>query len=141
MTNTTLVGTWKLVSWETHSSDGERTYPFGRDALGYITYTPDGFMAVSIMRAQRPNFPGGDLLGGSDAEKLAAVETYLSYCGTYVFQGTQVTHHVELSLFPNWVGMEQLRFVEFTEDGFRLSTRPMLLGGKEQVATLHWQRP
>lgn len=141
MTTPTLVGTWKLESWQSKATDGEITFPYGRDALGYIVYTAGGFMSVSIMRANRSNFSSGDLLGGSDPEKLAAIESYLSYCGMYEFDGVQVTHHVQMSLFPNWVGMEQIRLVEFIQDGFRLSTHPMLLKSKMQVATLEWRRP
>jgi hypothetical protein len=140
MMNNVLVGTWKLVAWENMSLNGEITYPFGQEPIGFITYTQDGFVSVSIMRAQRPNFSSGDLLGGSDAEKLAAVESYLSYCGTYDFDGVQAVHHVQASLFPNWVGMDQIRLVELAQDTLILRTQPMLLSGKQQTARLEWKR-
>ena len=40
---------------------------------------------------------------------------------------------MELSLFPNWVGSDQQRWVEFAEDRLTLSASPLLLAGKQQV--------
>jgi hypothetical protein len=34
----------------------------------------------------------------------------VAYAGRYSFLGDHVIHHVELSLFPNWVGSDQERF-------------------------------
>jgi len=47
---------------------------------------------------------------------------------------------VALSLFPNWVGVNQQRLVELRGDRLTLSTRPMLLGGTQQSAHLIWER-
>jgi hypothetical protein len=140
MTPNPLVGTWRLVSWETRSLDGQIGYPLGRDAVGYILYNQDGYMSVAISRPDRPKFAAGDLLGGSTEEKARATGTYVSYCGRYEFRGDTVIHHVDLSLFPNWVGVEQERLVELTDDQLTLSTRPMLLGGILQTAHLIWER-
>lgn len=82
MTQNPLIGTWRLVSWE-NRTHRQVTYPFGQDAIGYITYSEDGYMFVAIMTANRPQFTSGDPLGGSIAEKAAAAETHVSYCGTY----------------------------------------------------------
>ena len=57
------------------------------------------------MGSGRRPFVAGDLLGGSTAEKAGAAETYVSYCGRYEFHGPTVLHHVDLSFFPNWVGV------------------------------------
>ena len=56
------------------------------------------------------------------------------------FRGETVIHHVELSLFPNWVGVEQERLVEIRDDRMTLSTRPMLFGGMQRSAHLIWER-
>ncbi len=42
MAENSLVGTWRLVSVEFREEDGTVSYPYGRDALGYLTYTADG---------------------------------------------------------------------------------------------------
>lgn len=141
MTSNPLIDTWRLISWETKSIDDQKiSYPFGTDAVGYIMYNEDGYMSVSITRPGREKFAAGDLLSGSTEEKAHAADTYVSYCGQYEFQGETVVHHVEVSLFPNWVGVEQERLVELKENRLTLSTRPILLGGKLQSAHLIWER-
>ena len=141
MTTNPLIGTWRLISWETRSVDGQKiSYPLGKDAVGYIMYNEDGYMFVAIMRPNRVRFAAGDLLGGSTEEKTQAVDTYVSYCGRYEFNGGTVIHHVDLSLFPNWVGVEQERLVELRGNRLTLSTHPILLGGMQQTAHLIWER-
>jgi hypothetical protein len=141
MASNPLVGTWRLVSWENRSvGDGEVSHPLGKDAVGYIMYGPDGYMSVAIMRPDRARFAAGDLLGGSVEERARAAETYVSYCGRYEFRGDTVVHRVELSLFPDWVGIEQERLVEVEGDRLTLSTRPILLGGVQRTAHLIWER-
>ncbi len=140
MTVNPLIGTWRLIAWENRSADGQISYPLGQDGVGYIMYHPDGYMCVAIMRPNRAPFAAGDLLGGSPAEKAHAAETYVSYCGRYEFRGDVVIHHVELSLFPNWVGVDQERLVELTGNQLTLSTRPLVLGGRQQTAHLLWER-
>jgi hypothetical protein len=49
-------------------------------------------------------------------------------------------HRVELSLYPNWIGVEQERLVEVVGDRLILSTRPLLLGGVQRTAHLIWKR-
>ena len=135
-----LIGTWRLISWETRSIDGEISYPLGKDAVGYIMYNEDGYMFVAITRPNRAKFAAGDLLRGTTEEKVQAAGTYVSYCGQYEFRGDTVVHHVELSLFPNWVSSDQERLVELRGNRLRLSTRPVLLGGVQQTAHLIWER-
>jgi lipocalin-like protein len=135
-----LVGTWRLLSWENRSADGTISYPLGRQAVGLIIYTADGYMSVAMMRADREPFAAGDLLGGSSDEKARAAESYVSYCGRYEFRDDSVIHHVELSLFPNWSGVDQERLVEVTGKRLTLRTRPLLLDGIEQSACLVWER-
>ena len=134
------MGTWKLLSWENRTLEGEVTHPLGEDASGYIAYTEDGYVFVAIMRSGRTPFAAGDLLTGSTAEKAGAAETYVSYCGRYELRGDTVVHHVELSLFPNWVGVAQERLVEVAGNRLALSTRALLLEGKQRTAHLLWER-
>jgi hypothetical protein len=140
MTLNPLIGTWRLISWENRSLDGQISYPLGKDAVGYIIYNQDGYMFVAIMRPDRATFAAGDLLSGSIEEKAYAAGTYVSYCGRYEFRGDTVIHHVDLSLFPNWVGVDQERLVEVRGDRLTLSSRPILLGGMQQSAHLIWER-
>ena len=135
-----LVGGWRLVSWENRATDGQVTYPMGIDALGALLYTADGRFSVTISRAGRAGFAAGDLLGGTTEDKAWAMESFVAYAGRYSFHGDRVIHHVELSLFPNWVGSDQERWVELAGDRLTLSASPLLLAGKLQVPRLVWER-
>jgi hypothetical protein len=135
-----LIGTWKLLSYQLVGSRGRIRYPYGEDAIGYILYGPDGYMAVSIMSAERQPFAGTDILRRTTEEAAAATRTYLSYCGRYQLFPDRVVHHVDVSLFPNWTGTMQERYYRLDGDILELSTAPKLLEGKEPRAYLVWKR-
>ncbi len=135
-----ITGTWRLLAYEGRGVDGSVSYPLGRDPVGYITYTEDGFMSVSMMAAGRRGSATLDLLGGSTEEKLAAAEGYFSYCGRYEVQGAAVLHHIEVAFYPNRVGSSQRRFFELNGDRLLLKTPPMLIEGREQVGHILWRR-
>jgi len=85
----------------------------------------------------------GTRKGGSripSAEIAAAARDYFAYCGTYELRGGEVVHRVEQSLFPNWIGAEQVRLVALDANRVILSTPPTPLGGRQQIATLVWER-
>ena len=134
-----FVGTWKLVSLELHRGD-KVLYPFGEDAVGFIMYNPDGYMAAFLAPKERRKFESGDIGGGSVEEKVAAADTFVSYCGGFEVLPDMVVHHVETSFFPNWVGDKQERFYRFEGNRLTLSTTPMLVYGEEQSAHLIWER-
>jgi len=114
-----LVGTWKLVSWEVAQPDGTIHYLYGRDVVGYLTYTADGYMSAEIMDPDRrqsdPGFPLEIAAAQTlpDPDRARAYSTYLSYCGTYTVDGDTVIHHVEAGLIPSWTGSEQVRLFRF----------------------------
>jgi hypothetical protein len=107
-------------------------------------YSEDGYMSVAFMSANRPKFAsggrGGTTRGGKTEEKAAAADTYQSYCGKYEVQGDKVIHHIEVSLLPNWGGVDQARFFEFEGNRLLLSTPPFLVAGIQQTAHLIWER-
>jgi hypothetical protein len=135
-----LIGTWALLSWENMGTDGQVSHPMGVDAVGYLIYSFDDRFSVTISRADRPRSAGGDLLGGTLEEKARAAVGFVAYAGRYTFHGDHVVHHVELSLFPNWVGTDQRRSVELSAQVLILSAGPILMAGREQVPRLTWIR-
>lgn len=139
MPNSDFVGVWRLESLELCSSDGQKTFPMGRDAKGYINYTEDGFVSVAIMQQGRRRFGSNDIRGGTMQEQAEAAAGYLSYCGTYEVKQDQVIHHIEISLFPNWISVDQIRSYEIEGDRLTLSTQPFLVAGKEQTAHMVWR--
>lgn len=140
MTAEDLIGTWRLVSFELVSDQSETIYPFGADARGYITYTADGYVFVAMMGAHRTPFSGGDQLGGTAEEKVAASDTFLGYCGRYVLRGDRIEHDIEISSFPNWCGERHERDLDNPGGQLCLSTPPMKVRSAEYVARMIWER-
>lgn len=139
MAQNLFLGTWRLLSCELRTVDGQVSYPLGQAPVGYIMYNEDGYMSVAMMSTNRPKFAAGDIRGGTSEEKGAAADTYVSYCGRYDIQGNKVIHHIEVSFFPNWIGVDQGRFFKFEGDTLSLSTPLFLVDGVQQTAHLIWQ--
>jgi hypothetical protein len=135
-----FIGAWRLLSLEARSSPGDVSYPFGKDAAGYLLYTREGYMSASVMQARRVQFPSLNALAAPAGEKVAAFDTYSSYSGRYEVRGEKILHHVEVSSFPNWSGRAQERFFAFSGDQLTLTAPPMQIGGVEQRLVAIWQR-
>lgn len=135
-----IIGIWKLVSAEFRSSDGEVSYPLGRDAVGMLMYDTNGNMSAQLTNPNIPTFVSNNQLKGSPSEIKAAYEGCVSYFGTYEINEDEgfIVHHVEGSLFPNWVGTDQKRFYEFIKDKLILRTQPTK--DKELTGFLTWKR-
>lgn len=133
-----FVGTWKLISIETKDEKGDLVRRGKR--TGYIIYSMDGYMSVVIMKDGRPIFKSGDIRGGSVEEKISAVDGYISYTGRFMVKKNSVFHHIEASLFPNWIGEDQERFYKLDGNRLTLSTPLMLIGGRKLSTHLIWER-
>jgi hypothetical protein len=135
-----LVGTWRLISFHGRNAAGETRPALGKNAQGLLVYTEDGRMIAIMSDTGRASFLSRDFRGGTPDEALAAINSFISYCGTYAVNGQTVTHHVEMSLFPNWVGEDQIRNFKFEGGNLVLSTPPLLLSGKQWTFELAWER-
>jgi hypothetical protein len=137
--NNPFIGTWKLISWENTGPDGEVTFPYGKHPVGYLLYTENGHMAAEIMDPDRHQHDAGFAVEPAfaqtlaDEDRLAAYNTYLSYCGTYSYciEDGVMIHHVKAGLIPSWVGNDQHRH-------FTLKDGKLYLGDKR--AQLIWER-
>jgi len=72
--------------------------------------------------------------------KLAAFDSYNSYCGRYEVKDGRIIHHVELSPFPNWVGGPQELYFEFSGDRLTLCAPETTPDGVERTWVATWQR-
>ncbi len=137
-----LAGAWRLVSSEFRTSGGGVIYPLGEDALGQVLFTESGYMSGQLMRRDRIGFASGDQSSGSPEEIKAALEGYVSYYGPFELDLEQqkLITHVEGSMFPNWVGIDQERFFELSGDQLILKTTPFAFGDEEFVGVLVWER-
>jgi len=140
MTKHLFVGTWKLVSYRWVDEDQHVSYPYGHSPVGYLIYTDTGHMAVNFMSANRRRFTAQHLLDASAQEERSAKKTYQAYSGRYEVRGDKMIHHVEVSLFPNWVGQEQERFYRLEGNLLCLSTEPLPFRNTYQTAHLEWER-
>jgi hypothetical protein len=144
MDKTLLLGRWDIVSWEQRYDDGRITHPLGTDLEGFILYGEDGNMVCMMGRADRPRFVTGGQWNASDAEKSAAYSGFMAYAGRFSVDGEWVTHHVGLTLFPNWQHGDQRRHVRLRSEA-GVSMLDIVARLEEQTtearsAVLTWRR-
>ena len=135
-----LVGTYRLRSFRDIADDGEVREPLGADPVGFILYSAERYMTAVLMAANRPNFGAGDILSGTDAERVAAFASASGYAGRWRIEGGEVVHHLEAATFPNWTGTVQRRPYEIDGDELRLFPPRMLMDGKIRRSEVFWQR-
>ena len=135
-----LVGTWRVASFSMMTLEtNEVSRPFGENTSGYLQYSPGGHMVVFLSAGEMPKVTPPF----SEADR-AAIYTNIfgAYAGTYSVDGNKVTHHVVASWRPDWVGGDQIRFVELSGDKLTIKTAPVVSGltGKLIVSTLTFER-
>jgi hypothetical protein len=110
-----VVGTWKIISWESVRSDGQAVNVWmGTHPTGVIIYQPNGLMAVQIMSDPRPTFAANPATTPPASDEFRnAFFGYYAYWGTYTINeaGNGVVHHVQGSERPNEVGQNFQRSV------------------------------
>jgi len=127
-----LLGTWKLVSYEARDSDGRAQSPLGQNVSGLLVYDGRGNMSAHVMRNDLAPFAALDPARATDLELRAAFDGYGSYFGTYtVDEASQtVTHHVRGAWYPNWIGHDQVRHFKFDGNRLLLTTPPIIWDGQ-----------
>ena len=138
-----FTGTWRLLACEGQWSDGRISKPYGDGPCGLLMYDGQGRFSGQIMARERPAFATGNLLKGNDAEVRAAFEGYVAYYGSYTVDEAAglMTHLVEGSFFPNWIGERQVRKFEFRDGGqLQLSTLPIRGARADLTVVLLWER-
>lgn len=134
-----LVGSWRLESFRIEAEDGATYHPLGEQPQGYITYGADGYMQVNIQAAGRDRFLTDNFLDPKPADPTAAMR-YIAYAGRYRVDQDRIVHHIEVSFFPNWIGVDQVRYARPEGDLLSLSTPLLTYRGRPGRATLRWRR-
>ena len=107
-----VVGTWKLVSYETEvQATGENEPAMGQNPTGYVVFNAEGRVFLVLTGEGRK-------AGKTDPERAELLSTLVAYSGTYSVEGDQWTTNVEVAWNPEWVGTKQVR--NFKVDGERL---------------------
>jgi len=136
-----LIGTWRLVEWTVTLDGTPAAKPFGGDPTGLLTYTGDGRIWATLMRSDRPRMNTTTLAAADVEARAAAAAGYLAYAGTYRVDGDVVDHSVEVSLFPDWIGGVQRRYITWQDGDLVLnSAGTTTRDGKEAVNRLRWRR-
>ena len=135
-----LVGSYRLRSFRDIADDGEVREPLGAHPTGFILYSAERWMTAVLTSGDRPNFVEGDILGGSDRERIAAFATSSGYAGQWRVDGGEVVHQLVAATFPNWAGTEQRRPFELDGDMLRLYPPRLLMNGKMRRSEVFWDR-
>jgi hypothetical protein len=132
-----LIGTWKLVSWDTEWQDGSERAPiYGKNPKGYIIFTAQGRM-MAVLEAEVRKVPQ------TDEESAAAFRSMTAYSGVYSLEGDKWVTKVDVSSNPAWHGTNQVRFYKLDGDQLHVTSawQPNLkLGGKVTRSVLVWER-
>jgi hypothetical protein len=117
-----FIGTWRLVSWARHFTDG--TTRQSPQSVGYIIYTDTHpvHMCFVGMDPNRPKWQSEWM--PTQSEALSGITGSNSYCSTVEVHAKAgfVIHHVEISSVPNVTGRNRKRW--FTFDGPNRVTNP-----------------
>jgi hypothetical protein len=137
-----VMGMWKLISFEAQYDDGTLTYPFGKDVGGLIMIDARGYFSVHVLDMKRPSFKIPDPRGGTTEEVKTAFENYIGYYGTFDLDETKgvIIFHVKGAWLPNWIGSDQIRYCTLNGNRLTISTASTLFGGKKGVGKLIWER-
>jgi hypothetical protein len=136
-----IVGGWSLVRWEiVYDAGARRTQPFGENATGLITYTPDGWMSATIMASGRQPFATANPRDASVEERARAYDSYFSYAGRWRIDGRRVVHDVSIALNPAMVGTPQVRDARCAGRTLELSALERTRDGGTRLHRLLWKR-
>ncbi len=130
-----LVGAWEMVNYEIIAADGTKR-PGAYDR-GQITYDASGRMSAQLMHSSNK----ADASPATDDLRAAAYRRYLGYYGPFVVDEAKgfVTHIVEGSSNPSWVGSRQIRYYALSDDNAQLTL--MLKDQNGRVTqSLVWKR-
>jgi hypothetical protein len=130
-----LVGAWELVNYEIIAADGSK-HPGAYDR-GQISYDASGRMSAHLMNSKNK----ADATPQTDELRAAAYRLYLGYYGPFVVDEAKgiVTHIVDGSSNPSWVGSRQVRYYALASDNSQLTL--MLKDANGRVTqSLVWKR-
>jgi hypothetical protein len=136
-----IIGTWKLVSWKYNGENDTPIDFFGADTGGILMYDKSGYMNAQLNKANRARFKSESLTEGTSEEITEAYLSYAAYYGKYYEKSPgEIVHVVEGSLFPNWLGHEEIRYGKIEGEYLILSTPPIQAKAKKIVFTVTWKR-
>jgi len=107
-----IVGVWRLVSFETElQATGAREHTRGKNATGFLIFTPDGrMMAVLTDEGRTPP--------KTEQDRAGLFNSMVAYTGTYRIEDDRWVTKVDVAWNPALLGSGQPRSFRF--EGNRL---------------------
>ncbi len=108
-------------------------------------YDASGWMSVQIVSDPKPRVPVSSsrekFLASPSDEKVAAVDGYYAYFGTWTIDssGKTVTHHIRQSLYPAERGEEGVRRLLLRGNQLTLTATTQEMG-EQHERRLVWER-
>jgi Lipocalin-like domain len=122
-----LEGIWRLVDSRAWDEQHKRwTAPYGAHPLGHISFS-NGRMLCALCK--------GDSYAGSDGSRQ-----FISYGGTYRFDGTELEVVVDVASDPDRIGTRQIRGLVMMGEEMQLRPPVRLYGGSLQQREVIWER-
>lgn len=125
---------------EQRYDDGRVIYPFGMDVEGRIYYGADKSMFCAIQKGGRTPFTTGKQWTAEASEKARAYDDCLTYCGRYEMEDDTVTHHIKISLYPDWIGKQQVRQIRIDDGKLLITARLEDNTPEARTSLLIWER-
>jgi hypothetical protein len=140
-----ILGSWLMVDRGTDSEEdqAQAKVRYGDDPQGFMIFAPDGWMNAIVCWGGRPPLTGNPAwhTDAPDDERLRAFDTYLSYGGQYKVENSVLTTRVSFALNPSWVGGDQVRGLEMTDDGHLILTLSRAWpDGRVMTGWVKWKR-
>ena len=125
-----IVGTWTAVS-QYVDQEGKKLEPFGSDPKGMVVYDADGRFILVLQRSTLPKFSSGNRMTGTPDENKAIVQGSIAYYGRYSVdeKSGKLNLHYDGSTFPNWDGVDQIRFIAISGDKLDMVSPESAVGG------------
>lgn len=139
-----IIGSWRLDSAVQVFQDGERIDEFGSAADGYLCYTAQGTVTAVLGSTARAALDAADPQAATPAEYAIAARQFIAYAGRFTIDSDHgdVTHHIDVSLFPNRQGQGQHRHLVLDGDRLTIVAADRTAGdGRRFHVELHWRRP
>ena len=138
-----LIGVWTLVAYTEEKEGCKDANPLGLTPVGFLIYTPDGFVSAQLMKPGRSAFQSRDGHHGTPEEYVESGSGYIAYCGIYEVDEANetVTHIPTVALLPNLIHVRQLRAIKLNGDRLTLRTAGVPDADGVFVSShLEWQR-
>ncbi|WZB60369.1 lipocalin-like domain-containing protein [Achromobacter xylosoxidans] len=135
-----LTGTWFLGEAYAVGPRGSAcTTSTAHGSSGVIHYGDDGRMMALITHDGR-EWLDGDRQAAPEAQRAQAYKSSIAYAGRFTLEAGWISHWVDVSTYPNWVGTALRRALSFEQGDAVLTTAPQMQDGVETVIKLVWRR-